>query len=948
MRRLLVCVLTISLVLGFPTIGFAAGPPASSGEWKWFWEGGEKKWLPQFELTARPGNHHFHGMEMDPLFPIGQSDRGMAYINPRGSTFWDHGDFLWELNVGGGYRHIMGDDSWILGGYGFYDRIDTRWDNTFNQGTLGVEAMAWDWDARVNGYIADNDAKSAFGAGGSQVSLSGTNLSMQTMQEQALSGLDGEVGWRIPFFGDDGVFSDMRIYAGGFWFDDGSVAEGYGGPSARFEHRIWDVPFMPAESRVVLGANYTWDDVRQSRVQGIIALRVPLGRAHRSQPLTHLERRMTDRVVRDVNVQTNTGLGGTEDVMTRTGVTIEDAIFFDEDGGGDGSFENPYDLPTAVGTGENNLLIGLARTGDIDVSFGEGDLLNGQTVLGGGMPLYVWGVDSGQDGVWVAPGQAATLCCTGTALTLAENNTVAGLFFRNMGRAIELNLDNQSTLVDIYNNHFSQMEHAIEIDAMNDSALTAWIWKNSFERQESGVDVWAPDTFDLTFNVWKNDFSNMGTGMEFTLQPDGSAGASSFALNAFGNQFADVDSGISTDVYFTGAEDYTHMTKLGYNTFWNVRYDDYELDVEGNNPAGSLDAMVTLKGNESLNGDTFADIEVYDVRNGSFGVMAYGNSVTGAEDGILVDVYQGPDVTAMITGNEMVGVGREDDNADAIRVSLYESGSDSGHEIVINENWLENIQGDAIDVEVDFSYDANIEVAYNTIRDVTQYDDDDPSNGPIEIDIYDSGHDVGHNVMVHGNDIQFVENENAIDVDIVYSYDANVEITENRIRDVISNDSYNADGISVTFYDTGHDGGNNLVIGWNDIARVGSDGVDVQLDELENPFEAITVSVTENQIRRTSHENDGEEDGIEITLDTVSDSEIIVSGNMVDHADDGDNGFGVWIDLEDSDGNMVEISENSISRSGEHGVEIDLHTDSYDNTVAINQNHITLSDENGI
>ncbi len=36
----------------------------------------------------------------------------------------------------------------------------------------------------------------------------------------------------------------------------------------RFETRIWDVPFLPAESRLTLGTEYRWDDERGSQVDG--------------------------------------------------------------------------------------------------------------------------------------------------------------------------------------------------------------------------------------------------------------------------------------------------------------------------------------------------------------------------------------------------------------------------------------------------------------------------------------------------------------------------------------------------------------------------------------------------------------------------------------------------------------------------------------------------------
>ncbi len=142
----------------------------------------------------------------------------------RNSLFWKESDFLHEVNIGGGYRRLMGDASWILGGYGFFDRKESRYDNHFNQGTLGLEALSWNWEGRVNGYIASNDTKSATGAGTAVVQLIGTKLTMAGTLEQAMSGFDAEAGVRLPFFGEEGVLSDTRIYGGGFWFDASKAA----------------------------------------------------------------------------------------------------------------------------------------------------------------------------------------------------------------------------------------------------------------------------------------------------------------------------------------------------------------------------------------------------------------------------------------------------------------------------------------------------------------------------------------------------------------------------------------------------------------------------------------------------------------------------------------------------------------------------------------------------
>lgn len=989
MRHLLVHLLVFSLVFGFPSFAFSAGP---SDDFQWIFQKGEKKWLPQLELTGRPGNNDRYGMEIDPFIPIAQNDRSLIYLNVRNSLFWEEGDFSHEFNVGGGYRRLMGEDSWILGGYGFYDRMESRYNNVFNQGTLGVEALAWDWDARINGYIASSSDKSAPGAGGSKVSLSGTSLSMKTMREQAMSGVDAEVGYRLPFFGDDGVFSDMRLYAGGFFFDNDMVSS-IAGPSARFEARIWEVPFLPAESRVTLGANYRWDTVRNSQVEGIVALRIPLGRPNRSEPLTHLERRMTDRVVRDVNIVTNTGLGAKEAVVTRTGVEIDDAYFFEEqkevgrglEPGGDGSFEDPFGLGEAVASGENNLLIGLARNGDIYAVNEE--LMPGQTVLGGGMPLYVWGAESGQKGMWVAPGEAATLTGFGAAdfarapyadsqaaLILTENNTIAGLFFEGYqniqmrdtadssgggalgapppsGYALELNLTGGTTMMDIYNNHFSQMEHAIEVDVFGGAVLQMYVWDNFFERMENGLDVWAPDDFQLTFDVYDNSFMNLDNGLDFALFPGGDDG-NSFALNATGNLFSDNEVGIMTYVSHNGG-DYTHNSYIANNEFWSNSRDDYELTIEGGDPSGEIDVNVEVAHNVSRNGDTFVDIETDDsIWAGQLNFYVHENTATGTGEGISIDIDDAPDVNVTIHKNEIIGAW----DGDAINVDIDNSGDVDGHNITITQNWIENTDDDGIDVRVRDSYHTNVTVADNTVIDTG----DSSSDNGIEIDFEGVGNGDGTDnaIMVSGNTVEFVNGGgNNIEVEVeggekVSSADTHITIEDNYLA---YND--NGHGIELDLEDTGDGDGNTVTIVDNVINEMNESGIDIWLADLDGEgLQETMVLIAENDISHTVDDGDG--NGIGINLSNVTNATITLMENNIDEANDningGDSGNGIEIEFSNSDGNTVEIVENTITRSGEHGIEIDLEDDgntnntSDNNTITINDNEIMLAGGNGI
>ena len=366
--------------------------PVADEGWKFFWEKG--RYLPQFEFTGRPGTKELYGFTPDLMIPLAQDERNLIFLDTTGQIFWDDGDNFNELNLGIGYRRLMGDSSWILGGYAYWDRIWTQYDNTFDQAALGIEALSWNWEARMNGYIGPETFDFTKGGGVGQATLVGHSLVMNSFIEQQTNGFDMEAGWRLPFFGDEGWLSDTRILAGGFWFTAPDLRD-IGGPMVRFETRIWDVPFLPEESRVTLGTGYRWDDERGSQVQGQLGVRIPLGRPDAAyRPLNNVERRMMDRPVRDISVVAITGNAtGEERLVTGAGEVVTEGYYFDYYGAGDhgslgvsdgsGDFDNPMTAQEASNLGENKVLIGLARTGPIDIDSDRYDLRGPRSGVGG-------------------------------------------------------------------------------------------------------------------------------------------------------------------------------------------------------------------------------------------------------------------------------------------------------------------------------------------------------------------------------------------------------------------------------------------------------------------------------------------------------------------------------------------------------------------------------------
>lgn len=294
------------------------------------------RWNPWIEFGGRVSDGRAIG-EANLFAPLMQNRDTLVFADVRG--MFDDTDAR-EGNFGLGVRRMLS-NGWNLGAYGYFDIRRSSLDNTFHQATLGFEALSRNFDLRANAYLPVGDREQRVGLGSSSTSifgasqtiLTGGTLAIQTdvtttttgttLVEKALAGVDAEAGVRVPVFGlDSGL--DLRAYAGGYWFD-GSGVEKIAGPRARLELTAHDLGGLPGV-RLTAGVTVQHDEVRDEQVIGYARLRLPLQLASAGprQPLTYMERRMTDAVVRDVDIvsnsETSTQTTSTTDTLTEDAV----------------------------------------------------------------------------------------------------------------------------------------------------------------------------------------------------------------------------------------------------------------------------------------------------------------------------------------------------------------------------------------------------------------------------------------------------------------------------------------------------------------------------------------------------------------------------------------------------------------------------------------------------
>lgn len=290
------------LLSGLALLSTSVPATAQQGEWQGPFTVAPK-WGPFLDVEGMVGTQRRIG-ELDLFVPLGQNEQTLLFSDFR---FKADDQSSLEGNLGLGARHML-PGGWNLGGYGYFDRRQSPNYNTFNQLTFGAEMLGTNFDFRANTYwpIGQTSASMGTTGGGPATAVvSGSTLSVTipgttSSMEYALTGFDAEAGVRVPIFDTSGPY-DLRFYAGGYRFSDG-VTPVIAGPRLRLEFTNYRIPELWGGTRLMAGVEYQYDDVRGSQAFASLRLRVPLQAEARRGSLNYQERRMTDPIVRDVDI----------------------------------------------------------------------------------------------------------------------------------------------------------------------------------------------------------------------------------------------------------------------------------------------------------------------------------------------------------------------------------------------------------------------------------------------------------------------------------------------------------------------------------------------------------------------------------------------------------------------------------------------------------------------
>jgi hypothetical protein len=293
-----------------------------------------------------------------------------------------------EFNIGAGYRKMVQSallGAGIVGGHVWFDRRLTDRGSAFNQATAGMEWFSDIWDAKINAYLPLNDSKtySRANPNGPGGGFAGNQIVVntdQTFVEEAMPGLDLELGVKVPFL--DEVTDSTRLYGGVYHFE-GDRAKDVSGWRTRITSDI--------TSDIQVGARFQRDDVRGS--QGFLeaTIRFPFGnkQSYQSQGLYA---RLDESPERDIDIVSNevvTDPGLNVPLVNTVTGTVQEIFHVDNTAapGGNGSNEARFNtLAAAQAAAGPNDIIYVHRGNGTNAGQNAGITLSqsGQMLIGSG------------------------------------------------------------------------------------------------------------------------------------------------------------------------------------------------------------------------------------------------------------------------------------------------------------------------------------------------------------------------------------------------------------------------------------------------------------------------------------------------------------------------------------------------------------------------------------
>ena len=234
-------VAVVALTFLFCPLVLAGSPPSDSSSTATSIPDYLEHWEFGIDINEDQGPRYF----IDPILPLYRhpTNMGAIFLEPR----FTYRDREWLLNLGGGYRRLVLNRAWMLGGNMFYDFESEHSHSRLGWGLEAISAYA---EARSNVYVPTSGERTV------EENAGGVTF------ERAVPGFDMELGAPIPYY------SRLKVFGGFNWYDQPHFKQRYGW-TLRTEYK--PVPFVVIDGTVS-------DDTKTNVDWGMkVVLRIPLG-----------------------------------------------------------------------------------------------------------------------------------------------------------------------------------------------------------------------------------------------------------------------------------------------------------------------------------------------------------------------------------------------------------------------------------------------------------------------------------------------------------------------------------------------------------------------------------------------------------------------------------------------------------------------------------------------
>lgn len=398
----------------------------------------KKEWVAQIRPGVMGGNGTTDYF-LEFFIPLWNSNKTLIFIDPhlrynRGDYFESFTQDEMEENIGIGSRFLLQDGKVIFGVNAFYDIMQSKEENNYNQFGFGLELLSRWGDFRANYYHPFSTTCHHMTAY-DRYRFGSTGILLYKGREEALEGFDAELGFLIPVISN---YMETRLAGGIYWYYPEEM-ESFAGLKGRLEIRPVNMLNLTYEVKHddVRGTDQFWGGYLEIpfSLEALAAGKNPfidikeslaLGRGARS-----LSGRMTDKIVRDRNIVTIKYTG--HNPVTAPGGDNIIYVNADYAGAGFGTYEAPYpDIASIAADARWNpgAIVYVFSYDDEADTYNDHFIMKENTTLWGQGYLHpLWQLGGGVSPV--LDGQGA-----GNVITLADGNEMMGLIIQNGERGI--------------------------------------------------------------------------------------------------------------------------------------------------------------------------------------------------------------------------------------------------------------------------------------------------------------------------------------------------------------------------------------------------------------------------------------------------------------------------------------------------------------------------------